>query len=390
MSGLELLLDFAIIIGLVIVVSMIFILWKKKNRQPSHVILSIFFFFVFITLVSYYSGLHRIPLLYVITDTPTLGINYFLGPLLLLYTRSLFLKIDFKLKSVLIHFLPYLANVILVIIPMIITSAISHYAFTYLAFIGKYNSYFYLVEVAFFLFYAVLSFLSFVGLSNSEKAFYSSVNESDRSWSKVFLIGVIVYLVFDLIASAIGITSVYSPVIDQYLNVLLVVILTILAYSGIRYTHVFLPSYLTHHEKMIVTDDEVVEQTRTMTSEGPTVLLQDEELVRLHKEVLNQLTNRKAFNDPDLTLTDLAASVNSSDKKLSFFINNHLGKSFYELVNEYRIEECKVELLNPEKEVLTIWAIANECGFKSKTSFNRLFKKATSMTPSQFQKKNKA
>ena len=39
-----------------------------------------------------------------------------------------------------------------------------------------------------------------------------------------------------------------------------------------------------------------------------------------------------------------------------------------------------------EYEHYTLLAIAEDCGFKSKSSFNSIFKRFTEMTPSQYKK----
>ena len=61
--------------------------------------------------------------------------------------------------------------------------------------------------------------------------------------------------------------------------------------------------------------------------------------------------------------------------------------NFVSFVNSYRIAEAKKLLLDPNKYNLTIEAIGNESGFKSKSAFNGAFKKITGMTPSAFVKK---
>ena len=63
-----------------------------------------------------------------------------------------------------------------------------------------------------------------------------------------------------------------------------------------------------------------------------------------------------------------------------------MGKNFYTLVNDYRIEEVKRRLEDPRYRNLTILAIAYDSGFNAKSSFNTIFKEQTGMTPSEYQK----
>ena len=74
----------------------------------------------------------------------------------------------------------------------------------------------------------------------------------------------------------------------------------------------------------------------------------------------------------------------------SQIINENLNKNFFDFVNDYRINEVKKCLSDSKFSHYTLLAIAYECGFNSKSSFNSLFKIKTGLTPSEYQKKLKA
>ncbi len=98
------------------------------------------------------------------------------------------------------------------------------------------------------------------------------------------------------------------------------------------------------------------------------------------------MADKKPYLDPNLTVHNLALNVNLPVSELSILINHHIGKHFFDYVNEYRINEAKNILANPPEEKLTILEILYQVGFNSKSSFNSAFKKYTSMTPTQFRK----
>jgi AraC-like DNA-binding protein len=50
------------------------------------------------------------------------------------------------------------------------------------------------------------------------------------------------------------------------------------------------------------------------------------------------------------------------------------------------VDEVKSRMDNPEFENLTILGIAFDCGFNTKSAFNRVFKKLTGFTPSEYKK----
>lgn len=99
------------------------------------------------------------------------------------------------------------------------------------------------------------------------------------------------------------------------------------------------------------------------------------------------MTEDGLFRNPALTLADLAAHVGLSAAVVSASLNAGLGQSFNEFVNGYRIAEVKRRLGTPDVERLTILGIAYESGFNSKTTFNRVFKETTGVSPKEYQKR---
>ncbi|MDW3192381.1 MAG: helix-turn-helix domain-containing protein [Cytophagales bacterium] len=102
------------------------------------------------------------------------------------------------------------------------------------------------------------------------------------------------------------------------------------------------------------------------------------------------MQSEKPYLDPELSLNKLAQQTGINSKLLSATLNKGVGQNFYDYVNGYRIDEVKKLLLNQENKNLTIEAMANMAGFKSKSSFNMAFKKVTQMTPREFLKHEQA
>jgi AraC-like DNA-binding protein len=112
----------------------------------------------------------------------------------------------------------------------------------------------------------------------------------------------------------------------------------------------------------------------------------------LNELKINEITSRiitlmevdKLYQEPELTLQQLASRLQLSVHHLSQAINDGLKKSFYDLVNGYRVEEAKRLLMDDKTVSYTILSIGFEAGFNSKTTFNTVFKKFTGLTPSDF------
>ncbi len=105
---------------------------------------------------------------------------------------------------------------------------------------------------------------------------------------------------------------------------------------------------------------------------------------RLHRDLTALMVQTKAYRESELSLNELAGRLNSPANYLSQVINEREGKTFYDYINTLRVEEFKRLATSPESRKYTLLGLAQECGFNSKSSFNRYFKKVTGKSPSQF------
>lgn len=102
--------------------------------------------------------------------------------------------------------------------------------------------------------------------------------------------------------------------------------------------------------------------------------------------VIKLMEVEKAYLNPELNLSDLAKQANMSRAQLSEVINNGIGKNFNDFVNEYRVNTFKSMLKDGKHKQLSLLGVAFECGFNSKATFNRVFKKLTNFSPTQYLK----
>ncbi len=108
-------------------------------------------------------------------------------------------------------------------------------------------------------------------------------------------------------------------------------------------------------------------------------------VAQLHMENLKRIVEKeKLYLNHKFTLNELSDKSGIPHHNISQILNEHLDKNFYNFINEYRIQEFKEQVLNPKNKNYSILAIAFDCGFNSKSSFNRIFKEMTGQTPSQY------
>lgn len=105
----------------------------------------------------------------------------------------------------------------------------------------------------------------------------------------------------------------------------------------------------------------------------------DEQVARLEKVI----HDKEPYLNSDLTLEDLSKITSIPVRSLSLIINRHHAKNFFEYINEYRINRA-AELLIDKREKRSVFEIMEASGFKSKSAFNRFFKKNKGMTPTQY------
>ncbi len=109
---------------------------------------------------------------------------------------------------------------------------------------------------------------------------------------------------------------------------------------------------------------------------------------RIKKKLHASLSTRKVHSDSLLTLRTLSTAIKENVHYVSQVINQDLNSNFYQLVNQYRIEQAKKQLIDtPQKNVLEI---ALAVGFNSKSTFNTAFRRNTGVTPSEFRKSGEA
>jgi AraC-like DNA-binding protein len=99
------------------------------------------------------------------------------------------------------------------------------------------------------------------------------------------------------------------------------------------------------------------------------------------------MLEQEAYKRPNLKIGELAEAIDIPSHHISQCLNQKLGENFFEFVNSYRIEAVKKQLQEGRHQQLTLWAIAKECGFNSQSSFYRIFKDYTGLTPSSYIKK---
>lgn len=109
-----------------------------------------------------------------------------------------------------------------------------------------------------------------------------------------------------------------------------------------------------------------------------------DECERLAEKLKIAMREKKPYTNPDLKLADLAAIVGTSSYTLSYLFNQYLKCNYYDFVNDCRIAEFKNLVDKGAHNKYTLDALIELCGFNSRTTFFRCFKKVNGITPGDY------
>ncbi len=96
------------------------------------------------------------------------------------------------------------------------------------------------------------------------------------------------------------------------------------------------------------------------------------------------MKEERLYLQAELSLSELAKHLKVNNNQLSACINQLHQKNFNDYINGLRIQEFERIAQSNNAQQFTLLAIAFDCGFNSKTTFNRAFKKEKGMTPKQY------
>lgn len=117
----------------------------------------------------------------------------------------------------------------------------------------------------------------------------------------------------------------------------------------------------------------------------PTVTIKEMERRGYHfaGNIEKMVESNELYLNKDLTLSDLAKSIGTNRTYLSDYFVNHKHTTFYDYINQLRIEQMAIPMIQQHPEY-TLEYIAAESGFNSVTTFRRAFMKLTGKSPSQY------
>lgn len=366
-------------IGIFVSFFLALLLLSKKGRNVADTILGIWMVVIGLHLFAYYSMITGL----IYTYTYLIGLNlpfpFLHGPFLYLYTLALTNPGSLKSRVWLVNLLLPLAIVSSTISFLLLPVEQKIYVYQHNG--EGYETYMLVVNVLLSASGIIYIYLTNRLLLRHRKRILDEFSDQENinlNWLRFLFYGMGLIWVFVILNLS-----------DEWIFTLAVFFVILIGYFGIRQVGIFANQPLppgndgSKNEVISVVETEESDpEKRKYAKSG----LNDDSAKALHERLKTLMHDRKLYREPELTLVELASQLGIHPNYLSQVINDREGVNFYDYVNGLRIEEFKKEIARAENRKYTLLAVAYDCGFNSKSSFNRFFKKAEGKSPTEYLK----
>lgn len=222
--------------------------------------------------------------------------------------------------------------------------------------------------------YIILCYLALIKYQKILPQYYSSLEKINLNWLKWIILSLIFLLVFIFGIISLGPRSYQLPFQDLFkiVGAIQSIYVFIMVFFGLKQSIII--------DQPIAVPDYDLEKSQEKTGTS------DDRLQKMSEELLDYMKSEKPYLDEELSLSKLSSFLGVSSNQLSQMINQNLNTNFYKFVNSYRINEVKEKLKDSKYDHYSILGIAFESGFNSKSTFNKIFKEETGLTPSEYKK----
>nr|WP_321231630.1 helix-turn-helix domain-containing protein [uncultured Psychroserpens sp.] len=365
--------DILLIIGLgqaLYLIASLLIFNKSKVIQNKYLSLLIFAgsaHIAFELLNEIDSYLYRIILRIISISSPLL-----IGPSIYFFLKHS-LKLDFKsIKTHFYHFIPFFILIGFLILVELTSNSISNNSSppVYVPIIE-------LLKTIHLTTYILLSYQIINSLKKTKKTIiYKSNTKQILLWFKMLLFLIIIAMVLSVIYFVSIKYLGFKPIIGspRFIALILIILIYCIAFMAIRFPIIVIPK----SNSLIIKRSEKYK----------TSSLDKERIISMQQMLIGYMLTEKPFLNSELKIESLAKEIDIPKHHLSQAINQGFEKSFQDFINDYRIQEFKKRIIDPKNSNVTILGIAFDSGFSSKSSFNRIFKSHTGITPYEFKKIN--
>lgn len=344
-------------------------------KRPRHV--SFLFLAGWCAVIAVFLGSFLLPFQVVEYFKPGIfPILFLLGPLLYFYVRSLTDERYVPSYKHLFHLLPLLSVSVhrstIPVVPIMTRAEDPLYLYN--------KVYYFLLVLSLLLYWLVSVGLIFRFRKSVPLHFSNYTRNNSLTWIVFVLTFFLLFFMADFVRQFVRIAWDVQLAGFSLLPLNLTAFVFIVIFFGMNQTVIYQPL---RRQAISAQHGEVGEEVASRTTRSD---IQPDELSELSGVIIRYLSADKPYLNPEFNLEGMAADLDIPRNKLSQVINTGQNKNFHRLINEYRIREVKERLVDPAYSHFSVLGIAFECGFNSKSAFNRIFKEETGLTPSEFKR----
>ncbi len=360
------------LVGIVITFFLAFLLLGKKNKNTSDNILLVWFVVIGVHLVLFYLNYTKIIFNYPFLLGIVIVFPFVHGPLLYLYTATLTHQINFS-KKYLLHFMPVLFVMILFYDFFILdgNSKLLVYQNKGIGFQTRFFINSILIKIS-GITYIILSQMVLHRHKKNIISNFSNLEKINLNWLQYLILGVALVWIF-----------IFFEIEVIYLYYAVVAFVIFMGYFGINQVGIF--NTQTENVKLNeFPDSENSNKQNDNNIKYRKSGLDAESAKNIYYRLNDIMQKEEVFLNSDINLIELSQILEVHPNHLSQVINSFENKNFYDYINGKRIEKFIALSQDPKNKNYTIISLAYDCGFNSKSSFNKQFKKHTGQTPSEF------
>lgn len=293
------------------------------------------------------------------------------GPLILMYVNGQHSGIGEKNGQILLHSLPFL---IFLLLTFFFTNNLIFQKV--LSFSGALSG----------LLYCVLALFALKKHEDKITDLYSSSKGVSLNWVKKMVVG-IVFIWVGVFILVVYKLLFQSDIQMNWFFIAIPLFITYIGYYGLKQQVIFQVEQLDSIKSKpeILAQDSVKQPFDVHSSYKKSGLL-NQDMEKLFSSLEMLMKSEKLYLESQLNLKDLAEKANVPQHHITQTLNSFTKQNFYDYVNSYRIIEFIQRLKNGDADNFSLLGIAFDCGFNSKSSFNRIFKKVTGFSPSEYKK----
>lgn len=319
----------------------------------------------------------------------------FMGPVLFFYIKSLTnYRFSFQRKD-LLHFLPGGAYLVWCLVVVVVDKFIEG---DYYLMNGEedpdFQGWYQWLQRVSIIAYLILSVRYFRQYKNYSLNEFSFAELAGLKWLHHFLIAFGILTILPLLKELLSLIPFFSNlnyVGSWYYFLFFAIVVYYIAING--YNAVVIPLHkllFDPHKHLNAYQSPLLPEPDNGVTDVDFELLPEPapEMENWKETIVQLLSEKRLFEDESLTLTQLSKHLASNPSFISKVINDGFGKNFNDFINGYRVQALLEKLRAGEHKTQTLLSLALDCGFNSKATFNRAFKKHTGLSPSAWMENN--